>query len=262
LALGVWAGPAHAFECKRSDKYDWISLRWNQRVIPYAVESGASAELSHIQAAFGAWSANGCTDLRFDYVGPVEGADPDVNRVVFIREGWDSPGGDRAPRPPDAVAVTLTTYTKDDGEIQSAVIEINEERFRFSEVTEACEEPQTYDLISVVTHEVGHFIGLDHTSFYSGSTGDPTMAPQVGECEADKRTLEMDDIEALCLIYPRDQPSRSCDGLPAQTTYVSNRIFGCSAVGPRRDDAAVSFTIAAILACLALRRRTRRQNLR
>jgi hypothetical protein len=258
LVALAWAAPAHAFECKRSDKYDWISLRWNQRVIPFYVQAGASADVSHIEAAFGTWSANDCTDIRFEYAGVVNGGEADLNQVVFIRENWSSPEG-RDPRPADAVAVTLTTYTRDDGEIQNGIIEVNEERFTFAEVTESCGDSDTYDLIAVVTHEVGHFIGLDHTMLFTGVPGDPTMAPQVGECEADKRTLEADDIEALCLIYPRGQPARSCDSLPTESSYVSNRIFGCSAFERGRFGAASWAVLAALLWRWA---RRRRQNLR
>jgi hypothetical protein len=258
LVLASWATPAHAFECKRSDKFDFISLRWKERVIPYYVQRGA-AELSHIEAAFGSWSANDCTDITFEYAGEVNGDEPDINKVVFIRENWGAPADRDEGRPLDAVAVTLTTYTRDDGEIQSAVIEVNEERFLFAEVTESCSEPDTYDLIAVITHEVGHFIGLDHTASFMNVPGDPTMAPRVGECEADKRTLESDDIDALCLIYPRGQPARSCDALPTESNYVSNRIFGCSAIGEGRGDAASWLTIAAIL---LFSRRRRGQNLR
>lgn len=264
LVLLAWAGSArtaHAFECKRSDKYDWISLRWSERVIPYGIRAGANVEVSHIETAFGTWSSNNCTDIEFQYVGIVDEA-AGGNQVVFIREGWSSPVG-RDPRPLDAVAVTLTTFARDDGEIRSAVIEVNEERFSFAEVTEACQsdELEVYDLIAVVTHEVGHFIGLDHTTFFNGMPGDPTMAPMVGECEADKRTLEADDIEGLCQIYPRDQPARSCMPLPSQATYVANRPFGCTAA-PHPRGSPFGVVLLVLLFSRVLRGRGTRQNLR
>lgn len=234
------AAHARAFECKRSDKYDFVSLRWSQRQIQYGIRANASVELSHVQQAFAAWSAPDCTDLQFDFTRVIDPQETGVNQVAFIKSGWLTPppndsGEPRAPRPVDAVAVTLTTYTRDDGEIQSGLIEVNEERFQFLDAGEACnpsQEPEPYDLISVLTHEVGHFIGLDHTTFYDGSQTDPTMAPQVGVCELDKRTLAQDDIEALCLIYPSGLPPRSCDPLPSRTEYVKNQAFGCASAPP------------------------------
>jgi hypothetical protein len=254
--LAIGGGRAEAFECKRSDKYDWISLRWNQRVIPFWIEAGINAEISHIEQSFGTWSANDCTDIRFEYQGLAQPGEDVDNEVKFITSNWASPEG-RDPRPIDAVAVTLTTYTKDDGEIRGGIIEVNAETFLFDEVTETCDVDNTYDLISVVTHEAGHFIGLDHTALYTGARGDPTMAPRVGVCEADKRTLERDDIEALCLIYPRGQAARSCMPLPSESEYVTNTVFGCSAVNGQ--EGAGWLTIAAFSWLLV---RRRRQNLR
>lgn len=238
--ISLAAADAHAFECKRSDKYEFVSLHWNHRRIEYGIRAGAMVEKSHVQQAFAAWSAMDCTDLQFDYIGIVSAEEAGTNQVAFIASGWLTPppnesGEPRAARPEDAVAVTLTTYTRDDGEIQSAIIEVNEERFRFLDAGEGCVpdgERDPYDLISVLTHEVGHFIGLDHTTFYDGSRSDPTMAPKVGICELDKRTLAADDIEALCLIYPSGLPARNCEPLPGRTEYVANRAFGCSSTSP------------------------------
>ena len=74
------------------------------------------------------------------------------------------------------------------------------------------------DLQNTVTHEAGHFIGLAHPCESDPSTASrngvpvcsahPEMIPvtmypsaQVGEIS--KRTLEPDDVEGVCTVYPR-----------------------------------------------------------
>lgn len=236
LLLLLLPARARAFECKVSDKYEYVTLRWPDREIPWGVRQGTDAPLSQIVAAFGAWSEQPCTDIDFNYVGvitPEQEAAPNsrANVVAFVQQGWEANEGRENPRLPSAVAVTVTRYTLDDGLIRSSSIEVNEEFFKFSDVEQQCDtRDPSYDLIAVLTHEVGHFIGLDHTRLFSGTSDDPTMAPEVGECESDKRTLENDDIEALCLIYPKDSPNGACGTLPDQEdNYVRNRIFGCTA---------------------------------
>ncbi len=64
------------------------------------------------------------------------------------------------------------------------------------------------DLQNTVTHEVGHFIGLAHPC--EAERGDctaamapTTMFPSAAVREIAKRTLEADDVEGVCTIYPR-----------------------------------------------------------
>ena len=53
------------------------------------------------------------------------------------------------------------------------------------------------DLQNTVTHEVGHFIGLAHSTV-AGATMNATTAPR----ETSKRDLAADDVQGLCAIYP------------------------------------------------------------
>ena len=54
-----------------------------------------------------------------------------------------------------------------------------------------------YDLQSVATHEIGHFLGLDHTSLVSS-----TMFPTLGTGFNYAKTLSADDIAGVSTIYP------------------------------------------------------------
>ena len=58
------------------------------------------------------------------------------------------------------VAVTLVHYREDTGVIVDADMEINAFNTSWSTSLEC--EPDLHDLIATITHEVGHFVGLDH----------------------------------------------------------------------------------------------------
>lgn len=54
---------------------------------------------------------------------------------------------------------------------------------------------QKFDLRSVVTHELGHVLGLNHATEYGGS--DLTMSPSVDPCNAASRSLGAGDLAAI-----------------------------------------------------------------
>ena len=70
------------------------------------------------------------------------------------------------------------------------------------------------DVQNVVTHEAGHVIGLAHNCQIGQACPDPgpeaTMYPTAPPGETSKRTLEQDDVQGVCAIYPRGQPVVTC----------------------------------------------------
>ncbi len=123
-----------------------------------------------------------------------------VNVILFHDDEWPHPQSE------DAVGLTSTTYDERTGEIFDADIEINS---TVELSTTDVADPSKYDLLSVLTHEVGHFLGLAH-SLESGATMQPIY--EVGTSEF--RTLSDDDIQGICAIYPPDRPLQQCDFAP------------------------------------------------
>jgi hypothetical protein len=231
LAMSIVATPAYAFECKLSETYSYVSLSWSTRLIRYGIQKPGPTKISPelgeraVRDAFEQWTVPECTDVRFEDEGEVAPEIMGVNQVVFQPDNWKYAR--------DAVALTRTTYGTEDGVIRSATIEVNEATFDFLDAAAGC-SPQmpAYDITAVLTHEVGHLLGLDHTKMFSHAPTDPTMAPEVGPCEMDKRSIEPDDIGGLCLLYPAGEPPGRCERIPAQADpYVGNAPFGCSATG-------------------------------
>jgi len=144
---------------------------------------------------------------------------PNINSVYFTDDGWPVPpkASEKAKETElDAIlARTKTTFDHNTGVINDADIAINSAGHIFTAVKDAPDTDDDfsgspdlpYDLISVLTHEAGHFYGVDHTSDRHAvmwwSIGGGTV----------RRKLRPDDVAAICAIYPPDRAT-TCDPTP------------------------------------------------
>ena len=198
------------------------ALFWPDACVTYAVQLRGSAlqgisgyELDAVmQRAFLAWlrvdcpgggrpslgviPLGGATCDRVEFNPPLEGhaGAPNANIVIFRDDGW--------PYPDERFVIARTSLTFDvhTGVIYDADIEINSFDNEFS----TDDEVITTDLQAVLTHEVGHFIGLDHSTFEKA-----TMQANYDLFNLSARTLSSDDVAGMCSIYaPRDDPQPGC----------------------------------------------------
>ncbi len=172
-----------------------------------------------INASFEAWNEPSCGALQLSFAGYTCDAQVgyraraitggNTNLVLFQEQGWAHPA--------DAVAITSVFVDRKTGEIRDADIELNGQHFTFGALPTDGGELMM-DVRNILTHEAGHFLGLDHEL----AIPDTTMAPLAMEGETSKRALHPDDIAGVCTIYPSDGatparcrparlPDRSCD---------------------------------------------------
>lgn len=156
-----------------------------------------------VRRAFHAWTEVSCdegrTSLAFQ-----EGPDVDVELVVgkpaprnfaiYFRD--DSWRDDKS-----TLAVTRVDTLDYSGNVTGASIEVNtaEKEFRLS-----ASDPGEYDLQAVITHEVGHYIGLDHSNA-PGSIMSARYCEDQRPCPKDVeslRALGADDRAAVCRLFP------------------------------------------------------------
>lgn len=139
---------------------------------------------------------------------------------------WDYDSG--------TIALTTTTYESTSGFIYGSDIEANAASFVFTTVdsppcvypvfTQSC---VATDVQNTITHEIGHLLGLDHTT-YPGST----MQKSAPAGETSKRTLDPGTLSFIPEVYPQGRPARDCviQRLPSSLGSVPGGC-GCSQPG-------------------------------
>ena len=179
-----------------------------------------------------------------------------ANVVMFQDYKWEYEGVD------NTLAKTTVTYDTETGEILDSDMEMNHAYNEFTTV----DDEVVYDLQSIMTHEFGHFIGLDHTPDFSA-----TMNAGYQEGTVELRTIEDDDIAGLCAAYPPGREAKciptpkggftsECAGDPIAEDEGGCSVASGSVAGSTPDDP-VDWAWLAGLGLLALGRRDRRSEL-
>ncbi|MEM7608145.1 MAG: matrixin family metalloprotease [Myxococcota bacterium] len=193
-------------------------MAWPNRCLSYSVDTRGSdtfsaADLERITAAaFANWSTFGCDAAPFPLafradaprecnLGQHRNSGPNVHTVAFAEE-WTFDAS--------AFAVTTVWNNANTGEILDADILINPNQGPYAECPEeGCVADDSgvvaSDLESILTHEVGHFLGLAHSQF-----GFATMHASAARGEAIKRSISSDDNLGVCAIYPPEASAPAC----------------------------------------------------
>ena len=264
LALATWISPqaASAFcqntTCKDSDKKTCLkddegctkegaALRWNTSCISFHMNRLGTASLdvrqtrTAIMKSFRSWSEVDCGGGKLSKMAFVALEDIECKRAEYNKEGknvnvvlfqdndWKYRGID------GTLAKTSTTFDTTTGEIFDADIEVNT---AFNQVTVSDEPGKiAYDLQAILTHEVGHFLGIGHSANERA-----TMFAAYAPGTVAIRELSDDDKKAVCAAYPptstaacnqepRGGYSPTCAD-PAAPGPGAEAPSGCAASGP------------------------------
>jgi len=178
------AAPARAYVRYRSDSgvaFAWPRTCLGMIVYPAAIADMMPADqvIAAATAAGDAWSAPAVAGTALDIqmaatdLAPPLAAYDGQSSMLFRRDQWcnatETPG--TCTYDLSALALTTVFARKQTGEILDADIEVNATTFLWADLdlgTQASAD--LYDLQNALTHELGHFIGLDHPCLLASST--------------------------------------------------------------------------------------------
>lgn len=215
LALFIigFCGEASSFVLQKTPL---LYERWQESDIPHSYRINPSGfpagVVDAIESAFEAWEDIETADISFTYDGttPIDTIGNDgTNVILMVTDNWPYTNENGPPY----TAYTTVWVNTSTGVIEGADMEFNGVDYAWSTTGES----QKWDIQNMATHEIGHFIGIDHNC----DEGYPTPEDPINRCqdpssltcrpcsavdrqatmyhvmaaeETDKQTLEPDDL--------------------------------------------------------------------
>ncbi len=170
-----------------------MELRWHTMPITYRINPSNGQGLSElavttaIEDAIGEWEAVDDAYITFDNLGTTSqyGTEYGDDNLIYFEEDW---AYDR-----DLLALTANWSDSSTGQILGFDIRINSEDHLWT----VSEEPDRDDIQNMITHELGHALGLDHTEVDTTAT----MYGSAVSGETTKRELKWDDQAGANYLY-------------------------------------------------------------
>src|SRR5882672_4965519 len=201
-----------------------------------------------VETALSTWMSADCDGGGHPSIAANTVIAPDLGADFVPKGPYESDilyADDRWPYEPGAVAKTLLGFTLDAGDILDADIVLNSADFPLSLVPKATD----VDLAAVLTHEIGHVLGLGH----SDAPGATMQRETRGFATAELLTWEADDMEGICVIYPPGSARSKTNGSsPSDSSSdASNTDAGCAISPGSKAVRAPWFSVVAALAGIA-----------
>jgi hypothetical protein len=214
-----------------------MELYWKNLCVGYSLQQDASKQVTLDQAArlagqaFAAWSGAACSaggspSITAKDNGPVacgmvqyNDAGPNQHVIAFRDDGW--PYQDSS----NVLGLTTLTVSNATGEIFDADMEINSHDFTFRvdgqpDAGGVDAGSETFDLLGIMTHEAGHFLGLAHST--------DTTAVMYARYTPGPGPLADDDVAGICSIDIPDGTRSTSHGVVTATACDPTPMNGFS----------------------------------
>lgn len=225
-----------------------IQLAWPTSCVSYSVHNGGSERRgisadtleNYVDSALERWLQSDCggapPNITLKNLGPIScdlaqysSTEGNANLWVFQDDSWShESAGVSDQYYSSALAYTTLSYDPTTGQLYDADVELNS--FEAAFTTSATNVD--IDLESVIVHEAGHFLGLDHSNV-SGAT----MSRNYDAGSTWMRSLSSDDVLGLCAAYPENRSvskndsceprhgfSKTCSGSPGGCAFRPNSV--------------------------------------
>ncbi len=170
-------------------------LVWTESVLSWKLQQDGSDDVndrSHgpaLKHAFASWENAPGSGINFRYDGETGSRSTSGSDHLILFDEDGSSG--YFPLGSGLVAITPITYSVSSGRILDADILFNGRDYRFA--TDGT--PGRFDIQDVATHEIGHFLGLDHSPVVGSS-----LWPYVSSTQWLHRSLSSDDIAGAVAV--------------------------------------------------------------
>lgn len=247
-------------------------ISWPTSCVSYNVHEDGSSKLDIsagtlsdiLDDAFDSWLSVNCGDglvsLGVEYRGTAECGKPEYNlrdndrnaNVWMFRDsgtstGTTEPMGSRLDAA--ALAVTTVSFNEETAQIYDVDVELLSSVADFT----TSDTDVSVDLASVVTHEVGHFLGLDHSRKEEATMQAGYVPGSIGP-----RTLTQDDEAGICAVYPEDRDfpgGQTCEPRGKYSPKCEGEGCGCRIPGQPNGSGSALLLGLALVGLVRLRRR-------
>lgn len=205
--------------------------------VPYWIDEEGLPGISNgsdfaaVQASFQTWQDIPAANIQFTYKGTAPagtvGLDG-INLVTFTDT--------TAPLGTSVIAATFSFFKTENGDL---LFDESDIAFNPALAFSTSAETNKFDIQSVITHEIGHFLGLDHSALISS-----VMVPFGVPSQLDQRTLAYDDIAGVMEIYPNLSAMPPTGQIQGTVQSSTGGVFGAHVVAIDSTGTAVASTLS------------------